>query len=51
LLLILLCIWLAFYVHQLFQSPNGLLPLMLIGLGLSLGLWFWIKVHHAGRRR
>ena len=37
-------IYLVFYVQKLLSDPNGLLPLMCIGLSLGLLLLFWMML-------
>lgn len=37
-------IYLVFYIHKLFTDPNGLLPLMCIGLFLGLLLFLWMSL-------
>jgi hypothetical protein len=51
LILILLCIWTVFYIRQLINASDNLLPLMLIAAGLGLLLYGWIQVHRWRRRK
>jgi hypothetical protein len=51
LILLLLCVWFVFYVRQLIEAPNNLLPLMMVALGLGLLLYGWIRLHRVRRRR
>jgi hypothetical protein len=44
LLLSIAAAYLAFYVHKLISDPNGLLPLMCIGLVLGLLLFLWMML-------
>jgi len=41
----------VFYVRQLIEAPNNLLPLMMVALGLGLLLYIWIRLHRWRRRR
>ena len=51
LLLFLLLIWSFFYVEKLLANPDGLLPLMLVGLGLGLLLYGYISLKHGSKRK
>jgi hypothetical protein len=51
LLLLALCAYLGFYIVKLARDPNGLLPLMLIGLALGFLFFIWMKLHSFYRRR
>jgi hypothetical protein len=42
LLLLGLIVYLGFFIHKLLQDPNGLLPLMCLGLWLGLLFYFWM---------
>jgi len=46
-LLIGLIVYLWFYVKQLLRNPNGLLPIMCIGLGLGILFFLWMVWHKA----
>jgi RNA polymerase subunit RPABC4/transcription elongation factor Spt4 len=51
LILILLCIWMVFYIRQLINAPDNLLPLMLIALALGLSLYAWMRLNRWKRRK
>jgi hypothetical protein len=42
--------YIGVFVRALFQNPNGLLPLMLVGLGLGLVWLIWMQAASALRR-
>ena len=42
--------YIGVFVQALFQNPNGLLPLMLVGLGLGLVWLIWMQAASALRR-
>ena len=50
-ILILLCIWMVFYIRQLINAPDNLLPLMLIALALGLTLYAWMRLNRWKRRK
>lgn len=50
-ILLLLCIWMVFYIRQLWNNPNNLLPLMLVALGLGLLLYGWMRINRWARRK
>ena len=50
-ILVLLCVWMVFYIRQLVNDPNGLLPLMLVALGLGLLFYGWMRIHRWRRRK
>ena len=50
LLLLALSVYVGFYIVKLVRDPNGLLPLMLIGLALGLLFLIWMKLHSFYRR-
>ena len=50
-ILLLLCVWMVFYIRQLVNDPNSLLPLMLVALGLGLLLYGWMRIKRWARRK
>jgi RNA polymerase subunit RPABC4/transcription elongation factor Spt4 len=51
LILFALCIWVVFYIRQLLNDPNSLLPLLLIALTLGGLLYGWMRLPPKGRRK
>ena len=51
-LVLIICagVYLVFYVHKLITDPNGLLPLMCIGLYLGVVLLLWMMLPKGLRR-
>jgi hypothetical protein len=50
LLLIALVVFIGFFVHKLFIDPNGLLPLMCLGMLLGLLLLVWMMLPNFVRK-
>jgi len=44
-------VWMVVYVRQLLRDPNGLLPLLLIALGLGVLLYGWMRLPSRRRRK